>query len=63
MDVDISPKFLKRWAKMYVDKALDGKEGGTKAKEWAKKTLKSPEIIKQIAPYVQQEYKKRGVNF
>lgn len=61
MDIEIDELMLKRWAKIYVDKILVEKVGPVIAKEWARRHLQTPGLVKQIAPYVEQEYKKRGI--
>jgi len=61
MDVDLHPKMLKRLASIYVDKVIKPRIGEQLATEWANRTLKTRERVKELAPYIQREYEKRGL--
>lgn len=61
-ELQIHPKMLENWARIYVDKWMLKKVGPAVAREWARNTLKNPFYVKQMAPYVQKEFEKRGIN-
>ena len=56
--IHLHPKWLNRWANIYVSLYLDEKGPGS-AKDWALKTLGAEEIS-AIKPIINKKFKERG---
>ena len=49
MNNEYHPKFLERWARVFIDKYK--KEGGDKAKDWINRTFPD-DLIKLLVPII-----------